>query len=63
MANEIWRPFPESCPSCGSDSEIFTSCEKDAHGHDGDPVRCTECEIQGYWSGDEESDFYVNWDY
>jgi hypothetical protein len=62
MAESSWKPFPESCPECGEDSEIFTT--SGGYGYDADPVRCADpsCGARGYWSGDSESEFYVNWD-
>lgn len=62
MAEVTWKPFPDQCPECGEESEIYTVANDYGYGYDCDPVRCPACGCNGYWSGDSESDFYVNWD-
>ena len=57
---KIWKPWPDQCDNCGSDTEIFTEESlEDGYAYDGDEVRCVECGAVGQWSVYDEDEAYT----
>lgn len=59
MNNPVWKEWPEECPDCPGDLEVFSDDYRDGWAWDGDPVRCCNCGIEGYISYDGEDAVYA----
>lgn len=62
MANETWRYYPDSCPDCGSDLEVFTDSDEEGFVFDDDPVQCVECGARGIITVYGEDAVEIQWD-
>lgn len=51
MSQKKWVAYPERCPLCSSNLEVFTAGTKDADGEqmfiENDEVKCMTCEFTG----------------
>ena len=67
MAEYTWKDWPEDCPECGGELQVFSDSPEDGWACDGDKVRCIdpECGTTGQISADAEEcchAVFLDWD-
>jgi len=60
---KIWRYFPDQCPNCGNDAEVYTDENSDEGWvFDSDPVKCVECCAKGSMVVYDVEEVGIDWD-